>query len=205
MYNVLTGDPGYLAKDFARYRQVSPQGVQRAAKKYLSANNVVLEVTPGAELKITPDPLGPAAEARERLAKSVTETPVPISLQAPENADRLNMPKPEPEPQFKAPLVKRAKLSNGMSLIVVENHELPAVSVHITFPFGSADVPAEKLGLAGLTASVWDGGTEKRTAEQIAEELADIGARLSINADSDDTSARLYVLKTPPRQSLGDF
>ncbi len=56
MYNVLTGDPGYLAKDFARIRQVDPQGVQRAAKKYLTRNEVVLEVTPGKETEITPDP-----------------------------------------------------------------------------------------------------------------------------------------------------
>ena len=35
MYNVFTGDPGYLAKDFQRYLNVTPEGVQRVAREYL--------------------------------------------------------------------------------------------------------------------------------------------------------------------------
>ncbi len=92
-----------------------------------------------------------------------------------------------------------------MNLMVVENHETPAVSVHVTFPFGRADDPAAKLGLAELTTSVWDEGTEKRTSEQISEALADIGARVTIGAGLDDTSARLYVLKRHLGKALDIF
>ncbi len=205
MYNVLTGDPGYVTKDFARFRQVDAQAVQRVAKKYLNANKVLLEVTPGAETTIAPDPREPAAEARRQLAKSIKQSLLPESPQAPEDADRSALPKPEPEPRFQPPLIHRAKLSNGMDLMVVENHEMPAVSVHLTFPFGRADDTAEKLGLAALTAEVWDEGTEKRTSEQISEELADIGASLSVGAGLDDTSVRLYTLKRHLGKALEIF
>jgi zinc protease len=204
-YNTMTGDPGYLAKDFARYRKVKPADVQRAAKKYLAANTVTVEVTPGKETKIEPDPRKPDADARDQLAKTIEKQPPVETPLAPETADRENLPKQNPEPKFKVPTIQRAKLSNGMKLMVVENHELPAVSVHLTFPFGKADDPADKLGLAGLTASVWDEGTEKRTSEKISEDLADIGASLSVSTDQDNTSAGLYTLKRNLGKALDIF
>ena len=195
MYNVLTGDPGNISKDFARYRKVDPQGVQRVAKKYLSRNKVVLTVAPGSETKIDPDPRGPSAEARRELAKSVKDAPLPETPAPPEDADRTTLPKPATEPSFNLPSIHRGKLACGANLLVVENHETPALSVHIAFPSGGADDPVEKLGLADLTSAVWDEGTDNRTSEQIAEQLADIGAGLSVVSDSDDTSLRLYTLK----------
>jgi zinc protease len=139
------------------------------------------------------------------LAKSVKVMPVPEAHGIPEDADRTTLPNPGPEPAFRLPPIYRGKLSNGMNMMVVECHETPAVSVHVTFPFGSADDPAGKLGLAELTTSVWDEGTEKRTSEQISEALADIGARLSIGAGLDDTSARLYTLKRHLGKALEIF
>lgn len=195
MYNVLTGDPGYLAKDFARIRKVDPQGVQRVASKYLSRNKVVLEVVPGKETTITLDPRAPAAEARVKLAKTIKVVPVPESPAVAEDAERVNMPDSKPEPAFKLPPIQRGKLNNGMNLMVVENHETPAVSIRVTFSYGRADDPADKFGRAGLTAAVWDEGTEKRTSEQIAEELADIGASLNVGIGADETSGSIYVLK----------
>jgi zinc protease len=195
MYNVMTGDPANLSNDFSRYHKVDPQGVQRVAKKYLSRNNVVLSVIPGDETKIVPDPRGPSAEARKQLAKSIKDTPLPEPNTPPEDTERTTFPKPASEPSFKLPPIHRGILANGTNLLVVENHETPALSVHVTFPTGGADDTAGKIGLADLTAAVWDEGTDKRTSEQIAEQLADIGANLSVGSGSDNTSIRLYTLK----------
>jgi zinc protease len=47
-YYLLTGDPGYLPKDLARYRAVTPADVQRAASRWLRKDaRVVLTVLPG--------------------------------------------------------------------------------------------------------------------------------------------------------------
>jgi len=40
-YNNLTGDPGYLAKDLERYRSVTPEALQDAAKAHLPADRRV--------------------------------------------------------------------------------------------------------------------------------------------------------------------
>jgi zinc protease len=193
-YNVLAGDPGQLTDDVLRLRRVTPAAVSRTAKQYLSQPRVTLEVLPGQETKITPDPRQPAAAARQELAKKVVVPQVPAGPAVPENADRVNLPKPRPEPDFHLPKPQRARLANGMHVLLMENHELPAVSIHTLFPCGRADDPADKLGLAQLTAAVWDEGTSSRTSEQIAEQLANIGAELSLSADHDQTAARLYTL-----------
>jgi len=36
MYQTYLGDPGYLAKDLARYRAITPEAVKAAANKYLT-------------------------------------------------------------------------------------------------------------------------------------------------------------------------
>ena len=45
-YNFLTGDPGYLEADLARYQLASPGNVRAAFKKYLGRPRVVLEIVP---------------------------------------------------------------------------------------------------------------------------------------------------------------
>ena len=195
MYNVFTGDPGYLEKDFPRYLAVTPAAVQRVAQKYLSGPCVTLEVVPGRETAITPDPRAEAARVRQQLASSVKEAPLPPAPAIPEDPSRNALPSPGPVPRFALPPIHRGKLKNGLEVLVVENHELPTVNLNLVFRVGRSYDPPDKLGLAALLAAVWDEGTTRRTAEQIADELAGIGATLSITTDWDATAARLFTLK----------
>ena len=46
-YQTFTGDPGYLAKDLARYRAVTPEAVKAFANKYLSkTHRLILDIQP---------------------------------------------------------------------------------------------------------------------------------------------------------------
>jgi len=46
-YQIFLGDPGYLPRDIARYRAVTPQAVQQFARKYLPADKrLILETIP---------------------------------------------------------------------------------------------------------------------------------------------------------------
>ena len=92
-YNVMTGDPGYLNKDFDRYLKIDPQAVQLAAEKYFGPGRVVVEVTPGPELSIKPDVLAEAAAAREEMAKQFqAAAPPAVDLPATEPAGTLTAP-----------------------------------------------------------------------------------------------------------------
>jgi len=205
MYNTYTGDPGYLQKDFDRYVKVTPADVLRVAKKYLAGNKMVLDVEPGRATAITPDPRKSAAEVRAKLAKKYHESRLPEAPAIAEDADRTALPKAGPAPTFKLPPIHRRKLSNGMQVLVVEKHEFPSVNVNVLFPVGRSSDPAEKLGLTGLLAAVWDEGTTSRTADQIADELANIGASLSVSSEWDVSGARLFTLKRPLGKALDIF
>ena len=56
-----------------------------------------------------------------------------------------------------------------------------------------------------LTAAVWDEGTEKRNSKQVADDLAAIGASLSMGLDWDYVPARLFTLKWQLPRALEIF
>ncbi|HEV2149682.1 MAG TPA: pitrilysin family protein [Longimicrobiaceae bacterium] len=55
-YAVYTGNPGYLGEDLGRYRAVTPQAVQQAARQYLGTGRVVLSVVPQGKLDLQASP-----------------------------------------------------------------------------------------------------------------------------------------------------
>ncbi|HYO92136.1 MAG TPA: insulinase family protein, partial [Pyrinomonadaceae bacterium] len=104
-------------------------------------------------------------------------------------------PKPKPDPTFKLPAIQRRKLSNGLEVVLVEQHELPVVSMNLMLKTGAAADPVDKAGLASLTAALVDEGTKTRDALQISNELAAIGARLGTGTDWDLSGVNLLTLK----------
>jgi len=205
LYNVYTGDPGYMSKDFARFRCVDAGNVAEMAKQYLGPGRVVVEVVPGSELTMEPDPTTSAEEARAEMAKNLPALTAFSPKVAEEGAGRESLPKAAEEPTFSLPPIKGATLANGMQLLLVEKHELPVVNLHVVFPAGCANDSEDSPGLAEMTAAVWDEGTAKRSAEQIAAELAGMGASVSVSADWDTTSARLFSLKRHLPRALEVF
>lgn len=80
---------------------------------------------------------------------------------------------------------RRVALANGLTLLFMEQHEVPLVSVQIVVRAGGVTDPAGKEGLALLTAELLRRGTARRTADQIASELDFIGGTLEIGGDPD--------------------
>jgi zinc protease len=204
-YNVMNGDPGYMHKDFERYVRVDSTGVQRVARKHLTDKRMVLEVVPGRDRSVNPDPIAENAAAA-RLARAAKHPqPLNSSTPQPSTLDRSVMPKPAATPKFALPPIHRAKLASGLELLVVEQHELPTVNVSMLVHAGSAANPPGKLGLAGLVAAMLDEGTERRTANEIADELAGLGSSLSVRADWDTSRVGLFTLKRHLARSLDIF
>jgi zinc protease len=82
----------------------------------------------------------------------------------------------------------KARLSNGLEVILAESHSIPKFHGELFFRSGNAAVADRAPGLAEMTATVVRTGTAKRASRQIEEDLRRIGADLSSNAGS-DTSA----------------
>lgn len=91
--------------------------------------------------------------------------------------------------------VKKSVLENGLTLLIVEKHNLPVVRVTVGIKAGSIVESEEKAGIANLTAELLTAGTKKRTASQISEETEFAGASLSASGGSDYATMALSVLK----------
>lgn len=71
------------------------------------------------------------------------------------------------------------KLDNGMTVSVIERHQLPLFSLQLTFRAGSVYDPVGKEGLASLASDMLMRGTKTRNAKQIADEIAFGGGALN--------------------------
>lgn len=96
---------------------------------------------------------------------------------------------------LKLPPFKKAKLKNGLTVLLLEQHDLPLVSFSFVVKAGSTADPAGKEGVASLTAGLLRKGTKTRSADQIAGELDFIGAQMGSNAGLDFTSGRAEFVK----------
>ncbi len=107
-------------------------------------------------------------------------------------ADWTTPPKPTAEPTFAPPIAKRVKLANGMSVLVLENHKLPIVSMALVAPgAGAAYDPKPKPGIAAFTADMLDEGAGGLSAIEIAQEEDRLGAEIGIGVSFD--AARISV------------
>ena len=85
--------------------------------------------------------------------------------------------------------------TNGITVLVLEQHFLPIVEIHALIKAGSAQDPPDKAGLANLVASLLDEGTTTRTSKQQAEQIDFVGGALEAKASEDFTTASARVLK----------
>jgi zinc protease len=75
---------------------------------------------------------------------------------------------------------ERALLDTGAAVIVQETTTAPAVTIDASFRAGSVYESPDLPGLAHFVARVLDRGTERRTADRLAEELDDRGVSLLV-------------------------
>ena len=99
-----------------------------------------------------------------------------------------------PAPAFKLPPAEEKRLDNGLRVIFLPNHEQPVVSMTVMIRSGATAEPAEKAGLAEMTAGLVDQGTTTRSAQDIAEAIDATGGSLNASAGWDATSAGATVL-----------
>ncbi len=99
--------------------------------------------------------------------------------------DLTKAPDTPPLQPYKLPAIHETKLANGMAVTLVEDKRFPLVTARLGFRAGSRFDPAAQYGLSETVASLLKEGTATRSARQIAEELAQIGADLSASAGAD--------------------
>jgi len=111
-----------------------------------------------------------------------------------------------PPVDFKPPEPDRVVLDNGIIVYLLEDHELPLITITATMRTGSWLDPADKVGLAGLVGhTMRTGGTQTMTAAQVDEELERIAAQVSVGIGTESGAASLDVLKKDLDRGLQIF
>ncbi len=88
---------------------------------------------------------------------------------------------------FKVPVYEKFTLPNGLTVYLMEQHEVPLISVSAIVPAG-AIYDAEKSGLASLTAAGLQYGTKSYSKIKIEEDLDFIGADLNTSASKESAT-----------------
>jgi zinc protease len=106
------------------------------------------------------------------------------------------MPPAEAARLYKFPPVASKTLANGMRVFVVNSPAMPAVSVHLVLTAaGSVNDPQGRPGVAAMAANLLTQGTDKRTAQQIADSIDFVGGSLGANSSDDSTAVSVTVVK----------
>ena len=119
--------------------------------------------------------------------------------------DRTVLPPLGDPPDVAFPAVQRAKLNNGLGVMLIERHSMPLVNVTLAVDAGYAADSAEKAGAASLALDLLDDGTTTRDTFRIAEELDALGARISTASSLDLSYVRLQALPRSLQPSLALF
>ena len=109
--------------------------------------------------------------------------------------DRTKPPALPPPPALKLPAVQTTMLPNGLMIAVVEMHKVPVVDVQLLLDAGAARDPSGVPGLATFTATMLQQGAGARSALDVADEAAFLGAQLGTTASFDGASASIHVPK----------
>jgi zinc protease len=186
------GKPDQFQADLDRYRKVTAADISRVANEYLTANRLVMTYVP----RTGEAPRSDRAADRGTSVKKAKVDEAKLAAQT------EKLPKPGPQPKFSLPPIEKTKLANGLELWMVEQKELPIVSMNLVLKTGSANEPDDRTGVSGLMTQLLDDGTKTRSAVDIANQLQAIGANLNAGAGYDSTNVSLQTLTKNLNQAL---
>ena len=111
-----------------------------------------------------------------------------------------------PLPPLKVPEPTEVTLSNGMKVLLLEDHELPLISGAALIRTGNLFDPPDKKGLAGITGEVLrSGGTKARTGDQIDQDLENVAASIESQIGESSGTLSFSCLKENTDQVLALF
>ena len=167
------GSPDYYLQRLEAMANATPAEVKAAANRWLRANHYTMTVKPFPKLAA---------------GKS--------------DVDRKILPALGPAPDVNFPAAQRARLKNGLNVVLLERHATPIVNVALAVDAGASSDTPDKAGVATLALDLMDEGTKTRDAFQIEKELDLLGANLFTGSSLDMSFVRLQATAESLRPSL---
>jgi zinc protease len=192
-------DPNRANTELAKIDKLTLADVQAVAKKYLETPRMT-------DLQMVPDPTGQLAkkamaEARSTASAGVTPASEPVK---PRVAD---FPPSYPTQPPVAAAVGSAQFNkgeeaqvNGLKVVTVTDHRLPLAGFTLALRRGSYNEPADKTGLAGLTAEMLRRGSGGIPYDTFNQTLDSKGIAIAVGDGGDHTN----LLVTCPTEQLDE-
>ncbi len=170
------GSPDFYHTILKYRREATVRDLQKAARRWLDDDVYILEVHPYPNY--------------ETVGTTV---------------DRSKLPTTAAPPETRFPAFQRATLSNGLKIVLAERHSIPLVHFNLQMDAGWAADQFAAPGTARLATEMLDEGTANRTALEISDELAALGASLGTDSDLDTSSVTLSALVPTLDRALGIY
>ncbi len=181
--NYYSGDPQAVFSGIDRYQAVTSEDIQRVALEYLeeSDRHVFNVVETDAD---APPPVEPYA------AEDAVET---------EPDYRYVIEQSEPPPpldsnEFNFPNITETVMDNGLEVVVIEQPNMPIISLDVYLAGGSTAQPTDLPGTAGITGYLISRGTETRSAQDIAGAIEQVGGAVNSVGGSDSLQLGVFAL-----------
>ncbi len=172
---VYAGDPGCFRESLKNIAEATPAQVREVLARWLARGEYTLTVLPYAQYA------NAAGRAVDRKA---------------------GLPKVETFPDLSFPALQRAKLDNGVSVVLAERHETPIVQFQFLFDAGYAADEPDRMGKASFTMSLLDEGAGKYEALGFKARAEELGAQLGAGSSVDYSDASLSALADRLDESL---
>lgn len=121
------------------------------------------------------------------------------------SVDRSHAPVLGPPPKISLPPIIKRELSNGLKLMIVEQHELPLVDFALVVGSGGTVDLVGKEGVANLTAAMLTEGAAGRSSLEIADQVAYLGIGLGASSSWDASTITLHTPKSQLDSALALF
>jgi zinc protease len=96
--------------------------------------------------------------------------------------------------------IEHWETSTGARVYFIASHDLPMLDVSVDFPAGSGRDTHDTNGLAGLTQRLMRLGADSMSEDDVARQVADVGANLAGTFDLDRAGYALRTLSSEPEQ-----
>jgi zinc protease len=189
--NEFKGDPGFVIKSAALTQAVTRDDIMRVYNQYIKGKNYLLtSVVPKGQTSLNVTGTTPATVWQEQVVANVQNENVSRGEEAQIVKTQTKHDRSEPpfgqSPLFKMSSVWNVKAKNGISVIGIENNEVPLVSFDITIPGGHALDPLDKAGVANLMTQLMMQGTAKRTPAELEEAIGLLGSSINVQCTNEE-------------------
>ena len=165
---VYQGDPGAYKNLISMVFNATAKDLKATAEKWLSDGDYVLTVIPNAQR----------------------------SFNSESTVDRSQLPFPTEFPTLDLPDIQRAKLSNGLEVVLAERHDVPMINLSVQLKSGHSSDINDQPGLASFSMSMLTEGTKRYNALQLSSKLEELGTDLYTNVGLDSSSINVSSLKS---------